>query len=61
LKEALKLAEKSSLVRGTLGEHIFAKFIANKREEIGEYAKNVGSEFDKQVSEYEISRYLPFL
>jgi len=61
LEEAVKLAEKSALVRETLGEHIFAKFIANKREEIADYLKTVGSEFDKQVSDYEIGRYLPFL
>ncbi|MDP2915032.1 MAG: glutamine synthetase family protein [Candidatus Aminicenantes bacterium] len=61
LEEAVKLAEKSALVRETLGEDIFAKFIANKREEIADYMKAVGSEFDKQVSDYEIGRYLPFL
>jgi len=61
LEEAVKLAEKSDLVRETLGEHIFAKFIANKRQEIADYMKAVGSEFDKQVSDYEIGRYLPFL
>jgi len=61
LEEAVKLAEKSDLVRETLGPHIFSKFIANKQEEILDYTKNVGSEFDKQVSEYEIRRYLPFL
>ena len=53
LDEAVRLMEKSDLVRATLGDHIFAKFIANKREEIDEYTKNVGSEFDKQVSDYE--------
>jgi glutamine synthetase len=61
LDEALRLMEKSALVRGALGDHIFDKFIANKRDEIAEYTKNVGSEFDKQVSDYEIGRYLPFL
>jgi len=61
LEEAVKLSEKSALVRETLGEDIFAKFIANKREEIADYLKTVGSEFDKQVSDYEIGRYLPFL
>jgi len=61
LEEAVKLAEKSALVRETLGEHIFAKFIANKREEIANYVKTVGSEFDKQVSDCEVGRYLPFL
>lgn len=61
LVEAVKLMEKSALVRETLGEHIFAKFIANKRHEIEDYRKNVGAEFDKQVSPYEVERYLPFL
>lgn len=61
LEEAVKLAEKSEIVRETLGPHIFSKFIANKQAEIAEYAKNVGSEFDKQVSDFEIRRYLPFL
>jgi glutamine synthetase len=61
LEEAVKLMEKSPLVRATLGDHIFAKFIANKRQEIEDYRKNVGAEFDKQVSPYEVERYLPFL
>ncbi len=61
LEEAVKIMEKSALVRETLGEHIFAKFIANKRHEIADYRKNVGAEFDKQVSPYEVERYLPFL
>ncbi len=61
LDEAVKIMEKSDLVRETLGEHIFAKFIANKRQEIEDYRKNVGAEFDKQVSPYEVERYLPFL
>jgi glutamine synthetase len=61
LDEAVRLMEKSDIVRTALGDHIFDKFIANKREEIAEYTKNVGSEFDKQVSDYEIQRYLPFL
>ncbi len=61
LEEAVALLEKSELVRATLGEHIFAKFIQNKRHEIEDYRRNVGAEFDKQVSRYEIERYLPFL
>lgn len=61
LEEAVKIMEKSEVVEETLGKHLFAKFIANKHEEIREYEKNVSSEFDKQVSEYEIQRYLPFL
>jgi glutamine synthetase len=61
LEEAVKLVEKSDLVRETIGEHIFSRFIANKLEEIADYKKNVGSEFDKQVSDYETRKYLPFL
>jgi glutamine synthetase len=56
LAEALKTMHKE-----TLGDHIFDKFLANKRWEIEEYSKNVTNEFDKQVSDYEIKKYLPFL
>ena len=61
LAEALKTMHKSDLLKETLGDHIFVKFLANKRWEIEEYSKNVSSEFDKQVSDYEIKKYLPFL
>jgi len=61
LEEAIKIMEKSVLLKETLGEHIFSKFLENKRREIEDYNKNVSPEFDKQVSDYEIKRYLPFL
>ena len=61
LEEAVKLMEKSAVVRETLGGHIFDKLIANKRKEVEDYGKNVSGEFEKQVSDYEIERYLPFL
>jgi glutamine synthetase len=61
LDEAVRLMAKSALLRTTLGDHIFDKFIENKRQEIEDYRKNVGAEFDKQVSGYEIERYLPLL
>jgi len=61
LEEAVKNMGKSALVKETLGDHIFSKFIANKQREIDEYNKNVSGEFDKQVSDYEIRKYLPFL
>jgi glutamine synthetase len=61
LAEAVDLMEKSDVVRSALGPDISAKFIANKRHEIDEYRNNVGTEFDKQVSDYEVRRYLPFL
>lgn len=61
LEEAIKLMKKSTLLHETLGEHIFNKFLANKTWEIEEYNKNVSKEFEKQVSEYEIRKYMPFL
>ncbi len=61
LDEAVKIMSKSEVVKDTLGEHIFHKFLANKEFEINEYNTNVSKEYDKQVSEYEINKYLPFL
>lgn len=53
LYEALVLAENSSLVRETLGEHVFNEFIANKKKEWDEYRVH--------VTAYEIEKYLPIL
>ncbi len=61
LEEAIKLMEKSEIIRKTFGDHVFHKLIANKRKEVEDYNKNVSGEFEKQVSDYEIRRYLPFL
>jgi len=61
LEEAVRTMEKSEVVRGALGEHIFKTLIANKRKEVEEYGRSVSGEFDKQVSDYEIRRYLPVL
>ncbi|MBN1272828.1 MAG: glutamine synthetase [Candidatus Aminicenantes bacterium] len=61
LEGALKSMQKSTLLKETLGGHIFDTFLANKQWEIDEYNKNVSREYDKQVSEYEIKKYLPFL
>lgn len=61
LEKALNLMQKSSLLRETLGEHVFTKFLANKKWEIEEYQKHVSSEYEKQVSDYEIEHYLPVL
>ena len=61
LEEALRIMEKSGLIRETLGEHLFDGFLANKRRELAEYANNVPGEYDKQVSDYEVRAYLPFL
>jgi glutamine synthetase len=61
LEEAVKLSEKSDLVRAALGEVLFQKFLANKREEIEEYNQNVSREYEKQVSDYEVQKYMAFL
>jgi glutamine synthetase len=53
--------ERSQLLRETLTDHIFTAFIANKKAEIEEYNVNVSGEFDKQVSSYEVEKYLRFL
>lgn len=53
LNQALNLVEKSRLVRETLGDHVFEKFVANKKLE--------WDRFRTHVSRYEIDRYLPML
>jgi glutamine synthetase len=50
LKEALDELEQDDLVRDTLGDHLFEHFLAAKREEWQEYIK--------QVSPWEIDRYI---
>jgi glutamine synthetase len=61
LEEAVRIMEKSTVVRDALGEHIFHTLVANKLKEVEEYGRNVSGEFEKQVSDYEIRRYLPVL
>lgn len=53
LNEAISLMEKSALVRETLGEHVFEYVLRNKRAEWQDYRR--------QVSAYELDRYLPVL
>lgn len=53
LFEAVTLVEKSQLVREALGDHIFNKFIENKKIEWDRYRIH--------VSEYEIEKYLPIM
>ena len=53
LDEAIKTMEKSELVAETLGEHVFDYFLRNKRAEWDEYRK--------QVTQWELDRYLPVL
>ena len=53
LNEAITAMEKSDLVRETLGEHVFEYFLRNKRAEWNEYRR--------QVSAFELDRYLRVL
>jgi glutamine synthetase len=53
LGEAIEIAQKSELLRETLGDHCFERFIELKKKE--------WDEFRIQVTEYEIKKYLPIL
>jgi glutamine synthetase len=53
LSEAIQLTEKSELVKETLGDHIFEKFIENKKIEWDHYRTH--------VSQFELEKYLPIL
>jgi len=53
LWEAIEVAEQSELLRRALGDHVFEKFIENKKIEWANYRS--------QVTEYELARYLPIL
>ncbi len=53
LSEAVHKLSKSELMRETLGEHVFNKFIENKLIEWSRYRAN--------VSQYELEKYLPIM
>lgn len=53
LGEAIPITEKSELVREALGDHIFEKFISNKKIEWDKYRTH--------VSKFELEKYLPIL
>ncbi|MFH1283702.1 MAG: glutamine synthetase family protein [bacterium] len=53
LIEALEVFETSELMKKALGEHVFNKFLENKKIEWDNYRKDVSS--------YEIEKYLPVL
>ncbi len=53
LYEAIRIAERSDLVRDTLGDHVFEYLIRNKRQEWDSYKA--------YVTPYELERYLPLL
>ncbi|WP_131747523.1 type I glutamate--ammonia ligase [Frankia sp. Cppng1_Ct_nod] len=53
LEEAIVTMEKSAMVRDTLGDDLFEFFLRNKRAEWAEYRR--------QVTPFEVDRYLPIL
>jgi glutamine synthetase len=53
LIEAIEIAEKSELLKETLGEHIYSNLLTAKKIEWDEYRK--------RIHEYEIKTYLPIL
>jgi glutamine synthetase len=53
LFEAIEETEKSRLIKEVLGEHIFTRFLINKKKEWEDYRI--------QVTSHEIRRYLPVL
>ncbi len=53
LWEAVELAEGSDLLRRCLGDHLFDSLLSNKRIEWSDYRR--------QVTDYELKRYLPTL
>ncbi len=53
LWEAVELAEGSDLLRRCLGDHLFDSLITNKKIEWSDYRR--------QVTDYELKRYLPIL
>ncbi|MFH1504200.1 MAG: glutamine synthetase family protein [Candidatus Omnitrophota bacterium] len=53
LFEAIKLTEKSALVKKALGDKVFEFFIRNKKDEWAEYRR--------QITKFELDKYLPIL
>jgi glutamine synthetase len=53
LTDAIRAMESSELVAETLGEHVFDFFLRNKRQEWADYRR--------QVTPFELDRYLPVL
>jgi glutamine synthetase len=53
LAEAIRFTEKSELIKEALGDHIFQKFIDNKKIEWDQYRVH--------VSQFELEKYLPIL
>lgn len=61
LEAAVELTKHSLLVKKTLGESLFHKFIANKEIQICNYRQEAGHKYDTSVSPFEIEHNLPRL
>ncbi|GAG09097.1 unnamed protein product, partial [marine sediment metagenome] len=53
LGEAILITEQSELIKRTLGDHIFSRFIELKKKEWEDYRI--------QVTKYELDKFLPIL
>jgi len=53
LIEAVEITAKSKLVKDALGDHVFTKFIENKRIEWDNYRT--------RITDYELEKYYPIL
>ncbi|MDD3926604.1 MAG: glutamine synthetase family protein [bacterium] len=53
LNEAIQYMEQSELLREALGDHVYTRFLENRKIEWDDYRK--------QITTYEIERYLPIL
>jgi len=53
LNQAIAAMQRSELVAETLGEHVFEFFLRNKQDEWEDYRR--------QVTQWELDRYLPML
>lgn len=61
LEQAVELMSGSELVKDTLGEHVFTRFVENKRREIKNYENNTAPKDRDGITEYELQNYLPVL
>jgi glutamine synthetase len=61
LEEAVTETQNGSLVKNTLGSHLFNKFIENKKFQIKLYRNEMGHKYDSKVSPFELIHNLPRL
>ncbi len=67
LEQALSLTEKGTIVKETLGSHLYNSFIDDRKKELGDYklsefinSKN-NKQSDKEITRYELEKLLPVM